>query len=247
MPLRDYYALSLEVMRTERHIAPALRKHLIDKYDGALSYLDHEIGQLMDHLKRVGLYENTLIVITADHGEAFGEHDLMQHGVSVYRDQLHVPLLIKWPKARGTRRVDEVVSGVDIMPTILEVAGGKIPKGISGQSLSRGGAAATRVLLSETHPCPDVMRLHPRFNRIERAIRSGRWKFIQSTAGKRELYDMEADPFEKRNLYAVAKNKAAELEQILTKWIARLKPQSRIPAQLDKEALERLKALGYVQ
>jgi arylsulfatase A-like enzyme len=247
MPLREYHALSRQVMRTEKHIAPALRDHLIGKYDGALSYLDHEIGLLVDHLKQSDMYENTLIVITADHGEAFGEHDLMQHGVSVYSDQVRVPLLIKWPKARGAHRVDELVSGVDIMPTILEAAGGEIPKDISGRSLLQRRADAPRVIVSETHPCPDVKRIHPRFNRIERAVRSDRWEFIQSTAGKRELYDMQTDPFERKNLYAFAKNRAAPLEQTLTKWITRLKPRSRIPAKLDREAVDRLRALGYVQ
>jgi arylsulfatase A-like enzyme len=247
MPLRDYYGLSRKVMRTKRRIAPAVREHLKSKYDGALSYLDHEIGRLVDHLKRIGIYDNTLIVITADNGEAFGEHDLMQHGVFVYRDQVHVPLLIKWPRTRGSRRVDEVVSGVDMMPTILEAAGGEIPEGISGRSLLRQGDAAPRVVLSETYPCPDILRLHSRFNRVERAVRSGQWKFIQSTAGKRELFDMQADPFEMKNLHAVKKSTAAEMERTLTKWIARLKPQSRIPARLDREALDRLKALGYVQ
>jgi arylsulfatase A-like enzyme len=133
------------------------------------------------------------------------------------------------------------------MPTILEAAGGEIPKDISGRSLLQRRADAPRVIVSETHPCPDVKRIHPRFNRIERAVRSDRWEFIQSTAGKRELYDMQADPFERKNLYAFAKNRAAPLEQTLTKWITRLKPRSRIPAKLDREAVDRLRALGYVQ
>ena len=99
----------------------ATPEQLLALYDAEIHYTDHFLGELVDHLKDLGIYDDTWIIITADHGELFGEHDLRGHGLTLYEEEVHIPLIMKYPKrwAKRGRRAD-LIRLVDIMPIILD-------------------------------------------------------------------------------------------------------------------------------
>jgi arylsulfatase A-like enzyme len=235
------------VMKLQRKVTEEEYRHLVSQYDGGIAYIDLHVGELIARLKKLGIYENCLIIITSDHGEAFGERDLMCHGVSAYQDQVHVPLIIKYPNVRERVIVNETVSLCDLMPTILDVLGYEIPGGIDGQSLLNHDRGKRGEVISESFPKGDIFNWHPRFRRVERAIFSGQFKFIGSAAGKRELYDLSKDPEEKDNLYEMDKGASRELEARLNQWLREVNEESGSAQALDKGALDRLKSLGYIK
>ena len=239
--------MSEEIMTLKRNITEEEKNHLISQYDGSIAYLDSQIGELIDRIKNIGLYESSLIIITSDHGEAFGERNLMEHGVSVYQDQDYVPLIIKFPNAEEGLIADDVVNSVDLMPTILDVTGYEIPEDIQGVSVLRLKNGNTRKVISESYPNKYLLSWHARFHRIERAIISWPHKFISSTAGKKELYDLSKDPDEKVDLYRPADRISGELELQLNERLKSNAVKSSPPAKLDEGALDRLKSLGYVK
>lgn len=113
---------------------------LVNDYDGGIAFVDHELGKLFDLLKREGLWEEALIVITSDHGELFMENGLMiGHGLTLYNEETLVPLIIKLPgSAHAGRRVDHTVESVDIMPTVLAALNFPVPADLQGQNLIAG-------------------------------------------------------------------------------------------------------------
>jgi len=242
-----YREIRKEVLKFEHRVAEEERNHLVSQYDGGITYIDFQIGKLITRLKDLGLYENCLIIITSDHGEAFGERNLFQHGVSVYQDQIYVPLIIKYPNISRGVVVNEPVSLCDLMPTILDILGYGIPGDIDGQSLLRLKHSGSREVISESYTSGSLREWHLRFRRVERAIFSGQFKFISSTAGKRELYDLSKDPDEKENLYNGNGGISKELEVTLNRWLSEVREESGSPVKLDKEALDRLKSLGYIK
>ena len=243
----DYPTFKKGVMALKRKITQKEHRHLVSQYDGGIASLDFHLGKLIARLKELGLYENSLIIITSDHGEVFGERDLIEHGVSVYQDQVHIPLVIKYPNIRQKAVADEVVSSVDLFSTIVDILGYDIPKDVQGHSLLKGEPGKSKIVISESFPYGHMLNWHPRFNRVERAIFSWPYKFISSTAGKRELYDLSKDPDEEENLYKKDDGVSKELELKLDQWLKVVKEETGSPAKLDKGALDRLKALGYVQ
>ncbi|MDY7038859.1 MAG: sulfatase-like hydrolase/transferase, partial [Thermodesulfobacteriota bacterium] len=220
---------------------------LVSQYDGAISYIDLHLAKLIAKIKKLGFYENSLIIITSDHGECFGERNLIEHPVSVYQDQVHVLLIIKYPYTRKKGVEHEVVSLVDLMPTIMDVARLEIPDGVEGESLLTLSSGKSRTVISESFPYDWQLNLHPRFQREERAIFSKQFKFINSTSGKRELYDLSDDPGEKVNLYKPDLAAANELGTELSRWLTQESEVASEPINLEKDTIDRLKSLGYVQ
>jgi len=247
IPLSEYRSIKTEVTELKRQLPDPVRDSLIAKYDGGIAYLDHQVGLLMEHLRQLDLFDNTLIIITADHGEAFGEHQMVGHAMSVYDDQVRVPLVIKWPRGAQQPAVRSSASGVDLKPTIMETVGLQAKQRVSGRNLAKE-SGTTDTWIAETHPCGHVYDAHPRFRRIGQAVMSGPWKLIASSTGKRELYNIESDPAEATNRYETDREPAKELEASLENWRKTMR-RMRSPkaAKLTAEELERLKTLGYVQ
>ncbi len=125
--------------------APRLR----ELYDGEITYWDEQFGRLMDELRRRGMYDDTMIIVTADHGEEFGEHGGFWHGTTLYDEQLHVPLFVKLPRnERAGTHVSHWVQSIDLMPSVLRQVGLPIPAGVQGGSIDTG---TTRVYAEESH------------------------------------------------------------------------------------------------
>jgi len=180
----------------------------VSLYDGEIRFVDNAIGELIDRLRILGIYERTAIIVTSDHGEAFGEHGDFGHGHTIYQDQLHVPLIIKYPSSSSAMVVYEPVSTLDILPTLLDL--------IMRPAAAVGvGVILTRMMEEKEPVSGDESDLYfdlENFNGsavISGVIKDGRWKYIRTgksplrlvkPGGGEELYDLEADPGETNNL-----------------------------------------------
>jgi arylsulfatase A-like enzyme len=182
-----------------------------DAYDDCLAYLDQELGRLFDRLERDGVLHNTLVILTADHGEEIGEHGLYGHGKSLYRREVQVPLLVFGPRdiPRG-RIVEEPVSLRDIPATVVERLGLLGDSPFPGCSLAHRwegepakASGAGSVVLSEVAVKSKVSRSAARAPALRgpmaSLIRDGK-VYIRDALGREELYDLAADPGEERNL-----------------------------------------------
>jgi len=227
-------------------IPPTYRPHSISQYDGGIEYMDAQIGNLIAWLKQSNLYDRTMIIVTSDHGEAFGERHRVGHANSPYQNLLHVGLLIKYPNSEQKGVVNDPVSVIDVAPTILDTLGVTVPAMMQGRSL-RHGAPGQRELFGETFPCPVLHPPECPNGCTARAVYSWPYKFITSTSGKRELFDLSMDPAETHDLSASLGPLAKQLNADLREWMKTAPARSRQKLQLDKESVQRLKSLGYAQ
>ncbi|HTO75822.1 MAG TPA: sulfatase-like hydrolase/transferase [Thermoanaerobaculia bacterium] len=216
-------------------------------YLGEIAYVDSELGRLLRVLADEGIADRTAVVFAGDHGESLGDHGEDGHGFFVYEATLHVPLVFAPSVSRGGRaaRRGEVVSLVDVMPTVADLAGLPIPAGVQGRSLvpllSGSGRFEKRPAYSETwYP-----RFHFGWSDLA-ALQDGRYKLIESSAP--ELYDLAADPGEKVNLVAREKERYLALKRQLTSLAdaASRNALNARPAVSDPEAVRKLASLGYL-
>lgn len=238
----------LALLQTSATTAADLR-HIDSQYDGALAYEDAEVKRLLDGLKQAGLYDNTLIVVTSDHGEALGERSFLGHSSSVHQELVHVPLLVKYPGSTSPsagQPIETITSGVDIMPTVLDVAGIAIPPNLQGQSLRKLSAQAPGLVLAESFP-NYLARLKQRSDLGQRAIYQGHWKYIGSTTGQKELYNLSDDPKELQNLYKSEDPVSRKFSEELDQWLQAIPNRKTAPDKMDRQTRDRLRSLGYIQ
>jgi len=234
-----------EILKTGAALPEEARAHLISQYDGAIAYIDNRLGRLFQELKWRGMYDNSLIVVFSDHGEAFGEDGEFGHPMSVREHQVAIPLLMKLPGSVQQRKIHGPVGLRDVMPTILRILGLPTPEDISGRDLLSGEPFTDATAVAEAYPFAYTLNVSERFRRVERAIYWKRWKFIGSDTGKRELYDLRTDPAETNNLYDPACPVSARLESVYER-IVRDARRSQRPT-VEPKSLKRLQSLGYVQ
>jgi len=221
------------------------RKYSVEElktfYDAEILYMDYHIGLLLQKLKAWNLYDNTLIIVTADHGELLGEHGLFGHGYYLFQEEIHVPLFIKYPGTEfSPDRTDVRIQLNDIMPIILDWLGLPIPSGIQAGVPPKIG----HPILAETYPQHSSSR-----NGHWRAIFEGDFKFIWNSKGNHLLFNLKNDPLENKNLKAdnleLAKRMMSELHRYLSKLPG---PGPASEAQdVDKHTKDALKSLGYVE
>jgi arylsulfatase A-like enzyme len=180
------------------------RSHLEALYDGELAYLDEHVGRLIAYLRKLGLYEPSLIVVVGDHGESFGEHRLLGHGNSLYEVELRIPLIVKWPHQVRKGRVLQRVQNVDVLPTVLSILGYPIPDSVEADPLSD---VSHPIVAHHSPNTQRAMRFGGRFRRTLEVLYQEGWKLIASSDGQHELYDLMSDPEETRNLAAVQPEK----------------------------------------
>jgi len=190
------------------NLTSAQRRGEQDAYDGAIAYLDACLGKLVEQLRRRGLLDRTVLVVTSDHGEHFGEHGLRDHGNSLYRPLLHVPLVIRLPHAKhGGSRVPQPASLVDLAATICDLAG--FPEVMPGKSLRRfwethGNPQASDSITPEAVYAALRPLVPPLVGQLHLdAVISERYWFVRSRDGYEELFDWQADPTEEHNLAAL--------------------------------------------
>jgi len=213
-------------------------------YDGEIAYVDSAVGKLLSALRARGLYDGALIAVMADHGEALGDHGETTHGIFLYDETIHVPLLFKLPGGRSAGvRIDGRAGLVDVLPTVLQAVGIAVPPEVQGESLLSMGkpaAAHDRPAYSESdYP-------HRTFGWSSlRSLRTGKYLFID--APHQELYDQSVDPEAEHNLsttsVAVANTLSSQLDAFRQKTSTAKEPPK---VSADPGLQERLNALGYV-
>ncbi len=229
----------LPITRAES-LSPEESKHFRSLYDGEISYVDYEIGVLFDRLKNLGVYDNSLIIVTADHGEYFGEHGLWMHGVGAYEEVYRVPLIVKYPRSAERKREDGWVQTIDIFPTVLEVLGLPVPNNIQGQVLGR----ANHPLLVEQYWDWQLLK-----HSGHQALYEYPWKLVLYSDGATELFNMADDPHEGNDLSSERPDKVEEIRERLEKYVTSIKPVpfERDAVAIGDETRRKLEALGYVQ
>ncbi len=244
---KQFDQIKKEVLSLKRNLTEKERSYLISQYDGGIAFIDHSLGEFFGHLKKLEMYDNSLIIITSDHGEAFGRRNFLEHGCSVFQDQIHIPLIIKFPNVRKRNVNDKLVSLIDIMPTILDVVGinENMSEDLQGRSLISADLDEPRDLISESFAL-ETIEDQPRLDRIERAIFSGPYKYIESTIGKQELYDLKQDPDEYKNIIKSNSQIYEKLKGRLDQWLKNTILKDEVGEKVDQESLDRLKTLGYI-
>ncbi len=239
-------------------------------YDREIRYTDDQLSILLEALKREGLLDNTIVVFTSDHGAAFLEHGFLAHGALVYEEVLNVPLMLSGPGIPKGLRINELVGLIDLMPSMLDLLGVEHPPGLMGRSF-RGLLSESRES-ADWHPEPIIseawvgravaVRGNERFLQPTYAVRDGAHKLIRfrtKTGYRFELYNLDADPGEKQNLYeeesvtGMGESVASRLRGQLESYEAQIKALRSQLEHLDEDAesqrpnprdTDMLKALG---
>lgn len=237
----------------------------IKKYDSEVSYTDYYIGKFIDKLKEHNLYRNSLIIFIADHGESFGEHNYFKHGRKLYNSTINVPLIIKRPNnINRNNPISKPVTLLDIAPTILSIIGTDIPKTMEGKVLLkqdkdelykdifietyRGAVHFKKSTVGQIKVSPTYFGLIKYPFKIIAKI-----KFKNLRYKKIEVYNIENDFFETKNIWNKKSEELMNMSKILKKHIYNIKLYLRYSkkhykqnSKITKDDMEQLKTLGYI-
>lgn len=219
---------------------PHMLSNLVALYDSEIHYVDFHLGELIG---KFDLDENTLIIITSDHGEEFLDHGQLGHGNNLYRETINVPLIVKLPYSSEKKTVEKYVNLIDIMPTILESIDAKLP----GQSLGKSFWENKGAVLKNSTSHYNFSELDT--ENIVKAIITPEWKYIYDYKNKKEqLYDVTLDPIEQNNLSDERREQCNTLNKKLSSWVSQSKkyPPGEKPIELSPREEEKLKTLGYI-
>jgi arylsulfatase A-like enzyme len=225
------------------------------QYDASIRYFDDQLQRLLDDLDERGLRDDTMIVLTADHGESLDEDRyLLEHGAAPYQPTASVPLLMVLKgKIPAAKVVESPVGLIDVVPTLLDVLGVEAPRGFHGKSLRAA-------LDSSQAPASEYVFMESGSGEpTQLSVRHGKWKLARLRAPKDrktfgraelELYDLESDPDEERNLIDQQREVAKQLKRELRRWVhttPRYRREERVEMeQLDPQTKDMLRGLGYV-
>jgi arylsulfatase len=256
---RDLSNLHDRVARAEPPKSDREIEEIIQLYDSEIAYTDQELGRFFEELRARDLYDRSLIIITADHGEAFYEHGHWQHSRTLYDELVHIPLIVKWPEQTTRGRVSAPVSQMDIFPTIIEAAGLELPhrerRGLADYAHGRTGDEGEPISSEVTWRSPEETKMKLSF-------RDGGQKYVTTLIGpvgsdlgvshrlEEELYDLSSDPGEMKNLFSASSPEGEAYRQRVRAFLEAAREvrgtRSGEQIELDEKLLERLKALGYV-
>jgi len=227
-------------------------RHIIALYDGGIRYTDEKIGEFLSYLRDSGLYDQSLIIITSDHGEEFMEHDCFLHFQLHYRPLLHVPLIMRIPNyPRKEIRIKELVQSIDLLPTILEIAG------LPGHPKAQGRSLLALIKRNKNFLNRSLWKvLHPFKKDSNTSIAHGRHKYSIITDGYQLIYDTKSHSFQLFDLKAdplAQNNIAKDHDNISERLLSQLKKAYNITSRykapiitFDEQTREQLEALGYV-
>ena len=215
----------------------------VARYDAEVEYMDAEVGRLVEGLSSSGLLQGAIVVLVADHGESLGDHGLFfQHGSSLYDPQIHVPLIILGPGI-APRVVDETVSQVDVMPTVLEMLGLPVVRGIQGSSL--GGLLTGPAAAGSISPSRSGRVLFAELDRMYAVIEGSRKLIWDAESKEIEFHDLATDPEEARDIPPGSREGERRLLEAVSRFTREnFRDEARAT---DEETIRNLKSLGYVE
>jgi arylsulfatase A-like enzyme len=264
--VRDYETTST----VHPGISPAQLDYLYSQYEGEIRWTDEQLGKFFGFLKERGLWDNTVVIITADHGEEFFDHGEKGHYHNLYAETVHVPLIVKYAGSSRHGRDTRLASLVDVMPTALALAGAPADKSIDCIDLLGEPRGAEQPIFYElvsfwrerTTPEQGILgKLLPggaapvttTSMRTWFGVRQDTHKLVASPdLGRFELYDVATDPFEKKNIAAFDKARADTMLRKIETWQHAARQAASVfgrggSAELSPEDEERLRSLGYIQ
>lgn len=237
-----------------RNLSPSDRSkdEAVDRYDGEIAYMDRELARLISWIDARGLGANTLVIITSDHGEGFGEHGCREHCNSLYEELLHVPLLVRLPGQTAPLVSGTAVSLQRIPQMIRQGTSGERDPGVFAHTLAAAGSGLSAehwFSALDASSCPSAQR-----GPVIRALYEDRMKLVQTTVDE-ELYDLRSDPGEERNLFRVEPDRARAARDALTLGAGAAPPLTEIAGARhggstqgpDAATRDRLRALGYIR
>ncbi|UCD83237.1 MAG: sulfatase, partial [Deltaproteobacteria bacterium] len=219
---------------------------IISNYNGDIRFVDYHMGKLLSKLRELGMDDNTLFIIIADHGEEIYEHGGIAHGPTLYEEVLRIPVIFRYPALFPKGKVvEEIIQTIDIAPTILDVAGIQEFKDMEGSSLlpllSDKDRSLKSIVFSET----GKFRV-----RGKMTLQSKRWKLISDYSNtKIELYDLHNDPYESHNLISEESELVLDLLKSMNCIQKSLEFSEQPPEEkvkINEEMKERLRSLGYI-
>jgi len=234
-----------DVNQGRRVLTEAEQAHLVRLYDGNLAYADREVGRIRADLEGAGLWDRTVVIVTADHGEALGEHGWIGHNVQLFDPSIRIPLIVRFPAGLGpTGRSASLADLTDLAPTIADLFGvlgrGGSDEAFQGRSLLPvlGGAPGRELVVSRSVWDSPIY-----------AVRDEGFKLVHDTrSGDSQLFDLEADPDERTDVASQRPVRALYYLQELDAWIA--SQRRRVPsgpgAAPTEEQCRVIAALGYV-
>jgi arylsulfatase A-like enzyme len=237
------------VNREVRSLTSVEQEHLVRLYDGNLAFADQEVGKIREWLQAEGLWDRTVVIVAADHGEALGEHGFVGHNLQVYEESIHIPLIVRFPAGKGGpagKRISALVDSLDIGPTIADAFG----------ALGRGGSGTRfhgRSLFPVMAGAPGESAVLSRslWDRPRYALRTPRESFIyDSKTGASQLFDVAADAKQRQDRAAQQPIKAAyyreEIRAALSKMVGDSEIGRTAPPCMDVQQCENMKSLGYL-
>ena len=229
----------------------------IDLYDGSINFIDDKFAELMKKLDSLNLTDNTIIIITSDHGEAFGEHENLTHQMTLYNEEIKVPLIIKFPETMKKFNNLDTSSGyielIDLAPSLYDILGFKSDIYSNGKSFMNNDQLKEPCFSERTTEVSPEIKTIPAIT----IIKDGHKGIFDIT--KRhvtELYDLKSDPCEKNNLYNTDKQKCLVLSKDIINWTKervndlnklKIKEEDLKSTELSKKDLDGLKGLGYIK
>lgn len=222
-------------------------EQLAAQYDVSIANLDQGLGELFAHLEANDLMEDTLIILTSDHGEYFGEHDLLKHSKDVYQEALHVPLIVKMPGQKDSHQVDGPTTIANIPTLIFDT----LPKAESESAfrqiprLAMDDGLVAENYFSRSRDLFDVP-WGKRFHRIRRVFFSDGWKYIHSSDGEHELYHLDVDPQEANNLISEELQRVTDMRERLDDHLLQMSGvQFEDDSGYSEDEMTTLDQLGY--
>ena len=230
---------------------------VIDLYDAEIAYMDGEIGRFLEALEEMGMYDSSLIIVTADHGESFYEHGHWEHTQTLYDELTRIPLIVKWPNSTPKGSYKQPVGQVDIFPTLLEGAGIE-PPSAGLKHLGRGSGEGNRNQITS-----EVTWIAPEATTMKVSLRSDQTKYIATLVGPtgdplaardithEELYDLLADPSENNNVAADLQFETRlglfrrDLRDFLEEARKLRSERQGREILLEEDVLRKLESLGY--
>jgi arylsulfatase A-like enzyme len=236
-----------DIDRGARELRPDEREFLWARYDGEIAYQDTQVGRLLSWMDSKGLLDRTLVIITSDHGEFFGEHGLVFHLGPLYEPVLQIPLLVKPP---GMGRGEEVSRRVTLgaVPSLIRrvLDGARTRRDLFGEQDSGDEPIEAEIWMPESYHRRNPARYS---SRAMRAVYRGNLKLIQTDTAHAELFDLHRDPGEARNLFTEDPVAAARIAAEMTRSLPalRVEPTVSLPVPaLSLDVLEQLRGLGYL-